>query len=261
VRPRARPGDAAVRAAIAAYLEDLDRSSAGEDRESIQRYLGSPLPVLGVRIPTFRGLLGRLDRSIGTLGGRDFGRLLDRLWSGSVFEERLTAIELLDRHPEARSPAMWRRMDDWVDSGTGWALSDSLAAGPVAGWIAAEPRRFEELLSWTRSKNLWRRRASTYALHDWVLAGDLDRPFRLLERLLDDEEFWVRRAVGTWLRECWKRDRTRTEAFLRKHAARLSRVTITVATERAPRTLRTSLRRASRAARPDRRGKRRPARG
>ena len=80
-------------------------------------------------------------------------------------------------------------------------------------------------------------------MHDLVFAGELDQPFRILEKLLYDDEFWVQRAVGTWLRECWKRDRRRTEAFLRKHIRGLPRVLITVATERAPKALRDELRR------------------
>ncbi|MGQ0796258.1 MAG: DNA alkylation repair protein, partial [Methanobacteriota archaeon] len=69
--------------------------------------------------------------------------------------------------------------------------------------------------------------------------------FRLLEPLLRDEAFWVQRAVGTWLRELWKRDRRRTEAFLRKHVRGLPPVVITVATERAPKSFRDELRRTS----------------
>src|SRR5437870_2422531 len=109
--------------------------------------------------------------------------------------------------------------------------------------------RCSEVLRWTRSTNIWRRRASTYAMHDLVFAGELDQPFRILEKLLYDDEFWVQRAVGTWLRECWKRDRRRTEAFLRKHIRGLRPVTITVATERAPKALRLDLRRKARACR------------
>ena len=75
-----------------------------------------------------------------------------------------------------------------------------------------------------------------------VYAKDLKRPFALLEKLLYDEEFWVQRAVGTWLRECWKRDNRKTERFLLKHAKGLPRVTITVATERAPKHFREKLR-------------------
>jgi 3-methyladenine DNA glycosylase AlkD len=66
-----------------------------------------------------------------------------------------------------------------------------------------------------------------------------------LEKLLHDDEFWVQRAVGTWLRECWKKDQGRTEAFLRKHVKGLPPVTITVATERASKSFRVELRKNS----------------
>jgi 3-methyladenine DNA glycosylase AlkD len=209
----------------------------------LRSYLGSPLPVLGVRAPELR----EVARSIrGRFGPAPAGRLpvlLRALWNGTWFEERAVAIELLVAYPDRNDDRTFRLADRWVDSATGWALSDSLAAGPIARMVAAEPGRFNELLHWTRSSNLWRRRAATYALHDWVRAGDLDRPFRLLERLVSDREFWVQRAVGTWLRECWKKDRPRTERFLRRHARALSRVAITVATERAPKRFRADLRR------------------
>ena len=109
--------------------------------------------------------------------------------------------------PTTRPPGVSPR-GGWTTS-TGWALSDSLAAGPVARMVADDPRRFSQLLRWTRSRNMWRRHAAAYALHDLVLGGDLDRPLSLLERLVRDPEFWVQRAVGTWLRECWKRDPVR----------------------------------------------------
>src|SRR2546422_9489 len=131
----------------------------------------------------------------------------------------------------------------WVAEATGGGLCDWLGLGPVAKIVYAPPARFREILRWTKSKNPWRRRIAVYALHDFIFAGELDNPFQLLGRLLYDDEFWVQRAVGTWLREAWKRDPRRTEAFLRQHVRGLPKVVITVATERAPNELREDLRR------------------
>jgi 3-methyladenine DNA glycosylase AlkD len=157
----------------------------------------------------------------------------------------MTAVEMLGRPPLLDDALAWRLGRRWVDTATGWALSDGIASGPLATLAAARPERFGELLAWTGSKNLWRRRASTYALRAWVQAGELDRPFELLARLVGDPERWVQRAVGTWLRECWKKDRARTERFLRHEVRRLAPVTITVATERASKRFRAELRRAN----------------
>ncbi len=206
-------------------------------------YLSSPVPVLGLSVPQMRGIVAGFVREHRGLPVADVNRLAGALWSGDVFEEKILAVILLDRYAKVLDDSSWSLSDSWVDGATGWGLSDALAAGPIATMVLAKPARFRTLLRWTRSKNLWRRRASTYALRGFVRARDLDRPLELLERLLYDEEFWVQRAVGTWLRECWKVDRRRSEAFLRRNIKGLPKVVITVATERAPKSFREELRR------------------
>lgn len=214
--------------------------------DKLQAYLGSPVPVLGLSTPQLRGILKGFGDAHPTLSASEVNALARALWSGRLFEEKVLAIGVLNRYAAVLDDASWRLADGWVDEATGWALSDGLASGPIATMVRAKPARFRELLRWTKAESTWRRRASTYALNGFVSAKELNKPFRLLERLLYDPEFWVQRAVGTWLRECWKRDRRRTEAFLRAHVRGLPRVTITVATERAPKAFREELRRRAR---------------
>jgi 3-methyladenine DNA glycosylase AlkD len=209
---------------------------------SLQQYLGSPLPTFAVSAPDLHRIVGEFRRREGRRSSRELRPVLLSLWGGTTYDERILAIELLDRYQEAHDASLWKLASGWVDEATGWALSDSLAAGPIAGMVQELPQRYSELLRWTSSRNLWRRRAATYALHDLVLGGEVERPLRLLKRLVPDHEFWVQRAVGTWLRECWKQEPRRTERFLRRHAGHLAPVTLTVATERAPKSLRVELR-------------------
>lgn len=217
--------------------------------EKLRAYLGSPVPVLGLTTAQLREVQKGFARDHPDLTAPEVNSLAAGLWRGETWEEKVFAIGLLDRRRDVLDDASWALADSWVDVATGWGLSDGLASGPVSFMVHSRPKRFAEILRWTKAKNFWRRRASTYALNEFVRSGELDRPFRLLERLLYDEEFWVQRAVGTWLRECWKKDRRRTEAFLRKHVKGLPPVTITVATERATKGFREELRRTSKAAR------------
>src|SRR5205814_407024 len=158
------------------------------------------------------------------------------------------AISLLDAFGKSLDAESWRLLDAWAGESSGWGLCDSLALGPITKIVHSHPRRFREVVRWTKSENRWRRRIAVYAMRDFVFAGELDQPFDVFERLLFDDEFWVQRAVGTWLRESWKKDRERTAAFLSAHARGLPPVTITVATERAPKAFREKLRRDARAA-------------
>jgi 3-methyladenine DNA glycosylase AlkD len=207
-----------------------------------QAYLGSPVPVLGVPVPVLRKIVSEFRKQHPDLEVRTLNRLASALWKGSTFEEKTLAISFLEAYGKILDDASWELLDDWVDETTGWGLCDWLALGPIAKIAYAQPKRYREILQWTKSKNLWRRRIAAYAVRDFVRAGELDPAFHVLDRLLYDDEFWVQRAVGTWLRESWKEDRHRTEAFLRKRVRGLPKVVITVATERAPKAFRDELR-------------------
>jgi 3-methyladenine DNA glycosylase AlkD len=223
-------------------LRELRRRARPALSPWLKGYLGSPLPTLAVSAPDLHRLVREFRRRYGARSSSQILPVLRALWAGRTYDERIVAIELLAAYLDVRDAMTWRLASKWVDRATGWALSDSLASGPVARMVADDPGRFSDLLRWTRSRNLWRRRAAAYALHDLVFRGDVARALSLLERLILDPELWVQRAVGTWLRECWKRDPHRTDRFLRRHVGSLAPVTITVATERAPAAYRAQLR-------------------
>jgi len=250
----------AVRAAGVAEVRRRLRRAAVPSRFDSKAYLGSPLPVLGVSAPAQEAIARELLRGPPPLSAGAARRLAAALWKGRFFEERIVAILLLSGHRETLGDSAWKMMDRWVDSATGWGLSDSLAGGPISAMVATSAPRMAEVLRWTRSENPWRRRAALYALNRRIRDGRLREPFRVIDRLREDPEFWVQRAVGTWLRECWKKDEPLVRRYLRRHAARLPPVTLTVATERAPPSFRSSLRARARRARRSRRG-RAPERG
>jgi|SRR3990170_2300098 len=209
----------------------------------LQHYVGSPYPVLGLTTAQHRAIQSAFAKAHPDLAAKEVNALAAELRKGRTTEEKGLAVGLMERYAKVLDDASWRLLDRFVDDSVGWGLCDGLGSGPISKMVRAKPARFRELMAWTKSPNPWRRRVALYALRDFVYAKEFDKPFQLLERLVYDEEFWVQRAVGTWLRECWKRDPRRTEAFLQKHVRGLPKVVITVATERAPKAFRDELRR------------------
>jgi 3-methyladenine DNA glycosylase AlkD len=223
------------------------RAAQSQDKHfDLRNYLGSPVPVLGVYTAELRKVVRGVHSRNPGLSESELLELVGRLWQGDTFDERIAAIELVQRYHRFTGDRVWQTLDEWVDSATGWGLSDSLAGGPVSRLLDEDPRRLSEVRRWASSPNMWRRRASLYAMNRWIRSGRLDPAFALFERLYRDPELWVQRAVGTWLRESWKVDRDRTRTFLLERAVRLPAVTVTVATERAPKSFRSKLRALSR---------------
>jgi 3-methyladenine DNA glycosylase AlkD len=232
-----------------ALVRSLRTAATPGPHHTAQQYVGSPVPTLGLYARTLQVARQDFRARHPRIRADDLHALTRSLWDGTYFEERILACMLLETYPRVWNSATWALTDRWVDQAVGWGLCDTLGAGVISRQLVADPTRFGAVRGWARSPHLWRRRASLYAMNRWVRAGELDRPFLLLTALHRDPEFWVRRAVGTWLRECWKKDPARTQRFLWSHARALPPIVITVATERAPPAYRARLRRRARSPR------------
>ena len=108
-----------------------------------------------------------------------------------------------------------------------WASIDAygiLLAGPAwkAGVLSDQ-----DIVEWTRSDNLWRRRAALVATVVWNSrsrggCGDRDRTLAVCERLVNDREDMVVKAMSWALRALVTWDRSAVEAFLDCHEAVLA---------------------------------------
>ena len=121
----------------------------------LQKYVGSPYPLLGLSVPQLRGIVRDFAREHRDLDARSLNALAAALWRGRVFEEKALGIALLDRYSSAMDANTWRMLDRWVDDAVGWGLCDGLGAGPIADRACATralPRdpavgAFDELLA------------------------------------------------------------------------------------------------------------------
>ena len=107
----------------------------------------------------------------------------------------------------------------------------------------------KELSGWTRSRNLWIRRAALVALVPPARKGErLEEAYEAALAVAADREDLIHKASGWLLREAGKTDAQRLERFLLHHGPTLSRTTVRYAIERFPRGRRLLLLRATRGA-------------
>jgi DNA alkylation repair enzyme len=105
-----------------------------------------------------------------------------------------------------------------------------LLIGPL---LVAHPRLVTEMVSWSRHRNMWVRRAAAVSLIASVRRGvALDTAYEIARRLHRDREDLLQKAVGWMLREAGKADAGRLERYLRANGPSIPRTTVRYAIER-----------------------------
>ena len=227
-RARCTPDESTAQvAALHAQLAALGNPARAAHE---QRYLKSDLAFLGVGVPGVRNTAKKFVRSH-PLDHDQLMRLTRALWAHKVHELRAVAIAILELSREKLTTADLPVLISLVRESKTWALVDWLAI-KVIGPLSSDPNARRQITDWARDPDFWVRRTALLCHHDALLRGqgDFEHFASMAEPLLDDPEFFIRKAIGWVLRSTAKRTPRRTYAFVAKHARALSGLSFREAT-------------------------------
>jgi 3-methyladenine DNA glycosylase AlkD len=148
------------------------------------------------------------------------------LWD-DVHEHRSAAVELLAAHTDLLTPADLPFLEDLLRTAGTWALVDGLAPHVVGPIVEAHPDAATTLDRWSTDGDFWVQRAALLALLVPLRRGDgdWDRFTRYADALLDEREFFLRKAIGWILRDTSKLRPDLVHQWCLPRAARMSGVT------------------------------------
>ncbi len=240
----ASPGEGA--AALALRIETgLWRAADPERAAGAKRYLKSELGFVGVRTAELRAVVTSALRE----AEPDRGRLLalvSTLWARPVFEMRAAAVEALTLGWRRLEAPDFSAVEGLIRDSHTWALVDALAVH-VAGRLH---ERFDELGAsldrWAADGDFWVRRSALLALLLPLRrgGGDFERFGRYADAMLDEREFFIRKAIGWVLREVGKKRPELVEAWLAPRVGRAAGLTVREAVKYLPAEVRATLLRA-----------------
>jgi 3-methyladenine DNA glycosylase AlkD len=193
-----------------------------------KRYLKSELEHFGASLPATRGLVRATLAEHPTLGHDDIVGLVDALWSREIFDCRSAAVELLRASSALLGPADIDIVERLLRRSSTWALVDPLAEHVAGGLVERHPELVGSLDRWSIDPDFWIRRSSMLALLRALRqgAGDFERFGRYADGMLDEREFFIRKAIGWVLREASRKRPDLVFAWVAPRAARCSGVTI-----------------------------------
>jgi 3-methyladenine DNA glycosylase AlkD len=178
----------------------------------------------------------RFRRELRKEHGLDFLiAVADQLFSGSVLEEKVAAVFLLEKLDAEFGEREFDLFESWLDRISSWADHDALVHDLIAPMIASNPVLAKTVFRWAKSPNRWHRRAACVAL----IRGTRARMFfpqitKLSNSLLTDEDDMVQKGLGWLLRETAKFDARRAVPYLMKIRGRAPRLVLRTACETLP---------------------------
>jgi 3-methyladenine DNA glycosylase AlkD len=214
-----------ARAAIDGLLSALRDAGTPERAAGQKRYLKSDLEHYGTT-------LGAIRKEVRTIAHSDLSHeqlvgLVRALWSQPIFDSRIAAVLVLESYPRLLGAADLGLIQELVRGSGTWALVDPLAANVLGGILIEHPAVASRLDRWARDSDFWVRRAALLSQMGPIKRGaSFERFARYADAMLDEREFFIRKAIGWVLRETSKRDPDTVYSWLAPRIDRASGVTV-----------------------------------
>lgn len=205
-----------------AALEALHALADPQRAAEMAAYHKIPRTYLGVPVPQIESLARDWRAQVDPAQRID---LAAGLWDSDIHEAMVAAAKLLTQariRPDD-GPA-WKLIAGWAEGFLGWAVADhaSIAGGKR---LMADPRRLDQVETWTRHPNMWTRRAALVMTLPWTR---LTHPkpaeqavrVRVLgwaEGYVADRDWFIQKAIGWWLRDLSKHDPAMVRDWMAVH--------------------------------------------
>ncbi len=211
-------------------------------RQALRRHANSQ------KAKTYRGFFKNAEKDI-FLGvtaplmdriAKDFWELpladVRRLMASRVHDERSLANSVLVLKYRKGDTKIQKQIFDFYLKNRrfikNWDGVDDSAPYIVGPHLLDKDRKI--LFQLAGAKSLWDRRIAMVSTWWFIRQGDTADTFKLAEKLLEDEEDLMHKAVGWMLREAGKRDLPALKRFLKRHAQTMPRTMLRYAIEKFP---------------------------
>ena len=237
------PAGAAAAETAAQWERELRRLGSPERAASEKAYLKSDLEFTGVPVPAMRAMVAAWCKARPWLDHDELTGLVRELWASPVYECRQSAVILLERTARLLGRPDMALLEDLLRTSRTWALVDGLAANVAGGLVDRDPGLADLLDRWARDEDFWLRRSAMLALLRPLRRdeGAFERFAGYADAMLEEKEFFIRKAIGWVLRDTARRHPGLVAAWLAPRVHRASGVTVREAVKPLPADVRAKL--------------------
>jgi 3-methyladenine DNA glycosylase AlkD len=215
-------------AATARDIEQRCKEAGNAERAVGERaYLKSDLEFYGASVGEVRRVAKAFVTRHPDLTHDELTALIRKLWARPVHECRMVAVMLLELDARLLGPDDIALIESMIRGSLTWAYVDDLAGHAAGSLLIQYPELGSRIDAWAVDTNFWVRRSALLAqLLPLKQGATFDTFAGYAEAMLEEKEFFIRKAIGWVLRETSKRRPGEVYRWVLPRAGRASGVTL-----------------------------------
>lgn len=193
-----------------------------ESAPQMQSYMKTDQQFYGIKATPRRKIFRKAAKQFDIDSGKEYEKVIRQLWNGKSREDMYQALEVAERYKQYRTKEVMPLFEYLADTATNWDTLDWIA-GKLISELVREHREFEaKLKEWRISDNMWLRRTSLLAHKGHREETNTELLAETILMLADEDEFFIRKAIGWILRDYSYANPEWVEAFVEEHSDKLS---------------------------------------
>jgi len=212
---------------ISKIIAELESVADPVRKEASKTMFPTSMKYLGVRTPEMRVLLKKWWIEIKPWPPEKLIQFAKELIETRIFECNQVAFELLWINKTALRLLNLKDLVELGQNMDNWATTDTFSV-LLSGWAWRENQISDtDVLNWLKSNNRWWRRTAVVSTVPLNLrarggTGDAKRTLLICEKVVDDRDDMIVKALSWALRELSKSDKPAVEFFMKKYDDKLA---------------------------------------
>jgi 3-methyladenine DNA glycosylase AlkD len=204
----------------------LRQVSDPEKAPQMQKYMKSSMPYLGVPAPLARKVFKETFAALRFDNEKSWRNAILYIWGNAQFrEEWYAAVALCESRLSKgfQTPDTLSLYEEMIVTGAWWDVVDALASHCVGELLRRYPEQIrKEILIWSRSENIWKRRTSIICQLGFKQETDLKLLYACIRPSLGSKEFFLRKAIGWALRQYAWTNPSEVRRYVQAHEREMS---------------------------------------
>ncbi len=224
---------------IQQIYQELKRNTDEKYKSDSSRFYKDrlrPSEPYGVRTPVVRSIAKKYWKEVKNKEKKEVFGLCEKLLSCKINEPITIAFQWALGCKKEFEKSDFSIFERWLEKYVNeWGRCDDLCAGPLGGLVLQFPELLPTVFNWTKSENMWFRRASAVCLIRSLRKGKyLEQSFKTADVLLEDEEDLVQKGYGWMLKEASNVFQKEVFEYVMKNKDKMTRTALRYAIEKLP---------------------------